>query len=135
MSSLVNYISSWWVTPETTVKTGAETTNNLDIPPVPPSTINHVTNDQKNISDGVVYLVSVSDLVSVKLRPVNDTVPAPARNMPHISKFQLTMLNQAQLKSILSVKLKPVVKIQKPVSYLPRHPVLQELLSRRPVVY
>lgn len=125
MSSLVNYISSWWVTPTTTLKTGADESR---------STITTITTVPVKKTDDIVYLVSVSDLVSVKLRPVKDTIPAPARNMPPISKFHLSMLNQAQLKAILNVKLRPIVKTQKPVYFPPKHPVLVELLSVRPVV-
>lgn len=115
MTSLVNYLSSWVITPPKIVQ------QELDKPTVS--------------KENIIYLVSVSDLVSVKLKPVKNIIPAPARNMPHISKFELNMLNQAQLKSILSVKLKPVEKIQKPTFYLPNHPVLRQLLTVRKIVY
>ena len=114
MSSLVNYLSSWVIS-----------TKNLETP----------IDSAKIVPENIIYLVSVSDLVGVKLKPVKNIIPAPARNMPYISKFELNMLNQAQLKSILSVKLKPIEKIQKPTFYLPNHPVLRELLTVRKIVY
>ena len=107
MSSLVDYINSWWYTPET---------------------------NQENIESKPVYLVSTADLLAVKLKPIKNVIPAPARNMPHVNKFQLHMLNQAQLKAILSVKLKHVEKQTKPKVYQPRHPVLLELLQKRSIV-
>ena len=114
MSSLVNYLSSWVIS-----------TKNLETP----------IDSAKIVPENIIYLVSVSDLVGVKLKPVKNIIPAPARNMPYISKFELNMLNQAQLKYILSVKLKPIEKIQKPTFYLPNHPVLRELLTVRKIVY
>jgi hypothetical protein len=117
MSSLVNYLSSWVIS-----------TKNLETPINCPKIV-------QQEPENIIYLVSVSDLVGVKLKPVKNIIPAPARNMPHISKFELNMLNQAQLKSILSVKLKPIEKIQKPTFYLPNHPVLRELLTVRKIVY
>ena len=114
MSSLVNYLSSWVIS-----------TKNLETP----------IDSAKIVPENIIYLVSVSDLVGVKLKPVKNIIPAPARNMPYISKFELNMLNQAQLKSILSVKLKPIEKIQKPTFYLPNHQVLRELLTVRKIVY
>jgi hypothetical protein len=138
MSSLVDYISSWWITPETDSRDA-----NVDalsppplVPPLaPPLAPKLKAQPDPDISEGIVYLVSVSELLSVKLKPPKDIIPAPARNMPHITKFQLNMLNQAQLKAILSVKLKPVKKPTKPKVYAPRHPVLRELLAHRPMVF
>lgn len=123
MSLLVDYISSWLYTPETNNE------NNGNIPHAPP-----LTPSLKSKETDIVYLVSSDDLLSVKLKPVSNVIPAPARNMPNIDKFQLHMLNQAQLSSILSVKLKPVNRCTKPRVYPPRHPVLQELLLRRTVI-
>ena len=128
MSSLVDYISSWWIAPET-----YSTDAKVDTPSPPHAPLLKALPDPA-ISEGIVYLVSVSELLSVKLKPPKDIIPAPARNMPHITKFQLNMLNQAQLKAILSVKLKPVKKPTEPKVYSPRHPVLRELLSSRPTV-
>jgi len=133
MSSLVDYISSWWIAPETdsTDSTDAKV-DALSPPPLAPKL---KAQPDPDISEGIVYLVSVSELLSVKLKPPKDIIPAPARNMPHITKFQLNMLNRAQLKAILSVKLKPVKKPTKPKVYAPRHPVLRELLAHRPMVF
>ena len=128
MSILVDYISSWWIAPETD-----STDAKVETPSPPPAPLLKALPDP-DISEGIVYLVSVSELLSVKLKPSKDIIPAPARNMPHITKFQLNMLNQAQLKAILSVKLKPVKKPTKPKVYAPRHPVLRELLASRPTV-
>ncbi len=106
MSSLVNYLKSWLYTPEKIHETTM--------------TVPHVIN----------YLVSIDELNSVKLKPIKTIIPAPARNMPRMNKFKLHMLNKAQLHAILNVKLKPVKLSTKPTTYLPRHPVLQELLSK-----
>ena len=87
MSGLVNYLSSWWNSSEpnqvgTSVDTSPSSESFVKIPlsPIP------------------VLLVSANDLLQVKLKPVINVIPAPARNMPPIDKFQLGMLNQAQLK-------------------------------------
>ena len=130
MSSLVDYISSWWIAPKTD-----STDANVDALSPPPLAPKLKAQPDPDISEGIVYLVSVSELLSVKLKPPKDIIPAPARNMPHITKFQLNMLNRAQLKAILSVKLKPVKKPTKPKVYAPRHPVLRELLAHRPMVF
>ena len=76
-------------------------------------------------------LISVEDLLSVKLKMLNNTIPSPARNMPNIDKFILQQLNKAQLNDILNVKLKKT-KIDriKPLYYEPVHPVLKELLQK-----
>ena len=130
MSSLVDYISSWWIAPETD-------STDAKVDALSPPTLDPKLKSQPDpdISEGIIYLVSVSELLSVKLKPPKDIIPAPARNMPHITKFQLNMLNRAQLKAILSVKLKPVKKPAKPKVYAPRHPVLRELLAHRPMVF
>lgn len=134
MSSLVDYISSWWIAPETDSRDA--NVDALSPPPLaPPLAPKLKAQPDPDISEGIVYLVSVSELLSVKLKPPKDIIPAPARNMPHITKFQLNMLNRAQLKAILSVKLKPVKKPTKPKVYAPRHPVLRELLAHRPMVF
>lgn len=113
MSSLVNYINSWWYGPEQNkeeinTKLGEDT--------------------KKNVSD-IICLITVNDLKNVKLKPVKDIIPSPARNMPPINKFHLNMLNKAQLEAILSVKLRPVppFHIKK---YESRNPVLRELLQK-----
>lgn len=134
MSGIVNYINSWWYAPENT----SQVQKVPEVPVAPPLNLNSSSTDLSNLSDTKntnIYLISVDDLLSVKLKPVQNIIPAPARNMPHINKFQLHMLNQAQLQSILSVKLKPVKMTPKPKTYPPRHPVLQELLTTRALVY
>jgi hypothetical protein len=120
MTSLFYYISSWLYTEE----------NTSCIPDSPPFN-NQIIPESKNT---LKYLVSADDLLGVKLKSVDSIVPSPARNMPNISKFNLQMLNKAQLNAILSVKLKPV-KPQKKKTYLPRHPVLRELLSKKLNIY
>ena len=62
MSSLVNYLSSWVIS-----------TKNLETP----------IDSAKIVPENIIYLVSVSDLVGVKLKPVKNIIPAPARNMPY----------------------------------------------------
>lgn len=120
MSGLVNYLSSWWVSPEMNQEETSVIPNTLSInekkrlPPIPEHTI---------------LLISTQDLIGVKLKPVRNVIPAPARNMPPIDKFQLGMLNQAQLKEILSIKLRPVKPRDIKKYYEPRHPVLKELLE------
>lgn len=77
------------------------------------------------------YLVTIEDLKSVNLHPVNNIVPAPSRNMPPMyDKVDLRNLNKAQLYEILNVKLKPVNMISEVKKYEPRHPVLRELINK-----
>ena len=113
MSSIVNYLSSWIYEPEEK---------------------GEISDNKETKETTVSYLISADDLMSVKLKPLKNIIPAPARNMPHITKFELNKLNQAHLKAILNVKLKPVELAIKPDKYLPRHPVLLELLSTRKLV-
>jgi hypothetical protein len=144
MSLLVNYIYSWWATPELNDVKHSNKKQSIglksNIPQAPhltsltPVITNHspqLLKEKNNSNSNVVYLVTANDLLAVKLKPVSNVIPAPARNMQNINKFQLHMLNQAQLQSILAVKLKPVNRCTKPKIYPPRHPVLQELLSRK----
>ena len=141
MTSLVEYINSWWITPE---QNNDGTSAVPPVPPVPPDL--HVQNSSssdipkeepnsktipkpKEPTTNIVYLISVNDLLKVKLKPVKDVVPSPARNMPVIDKFQLHMLNQAHLKEILNVKLRPIPP--RPIrKYEHRHPVLREMLEK-----
>ncbi len=121
MSGLVNYLSSWWNSSEpnqvgTSLDTSPSSESFVKIP----------------LSPNPVFLVSANDLLQVKLKPVINVIPAPARNMPPIDKFQLGMLNQAQLKEILSVKLRTVKKQEIRKVFEPRHPVLKELLRSIP---
>lgn len=125
MSAIVSYINSFFYDSE--IKVSGD---------------NSITPQKNDIKDNtisestkVLYLVSANELLSVKLKPLKDVIPAPARNMPNINKFQLHMLNKAQLNAILSVKLKPI-NIQKSSKvYEPRHPVLKELLQKRSTLY
>lgn len=111
---MIEYINLWWSKPET-----SNDGNNR--------VISKDSSYKKEID--TVCLISVSDLINVKLKPVKDVIPAPARNMPVMDKFKLQMLNQAQLKEILKVKLKPIPprSIKK---YEHRHPVLREMLEK-----
>lgn len=122
--SIFDYIYSWWSLPEKEYN---------KVPEAPPLISTHKT-ENKNISNGTNYLISPKELLSVKLKHVSDVIPSPARNMPHITKFQLHMLNKAQLQCILNVKLKPVQSVTKTKFYHPRHPVLRELLESRTMV-
>jgi hypothetical protein len=79
--------------------------------------------------------VTLNDITKIKLKPVehrvlSDIIPNPSRNAPpNFSRVDMRNLNRAQLNSILNVKLKPIPVKEKPV-YIPRHPVLRELLTR-----
>jgi len=116
MSALFNYISSWWVIPHQD-QSGVEADNVIS---------------KSFQNERILSLISPIDLINVKLNPVKDIIPAPARNMPPLDKFTLNVLNQAQLRQILSVKLKPVKHVKKNDCYEPHHPVLKELLQKIP---
>jgi hypothetical protein len=77
------------------------------------------------------FLITSNDLNKVNLKPPSNIIPSPSRNMPLMDRFNLAILNRAQLRSILSVKLKPIDPIIKQTYYEPRHPVLKELLYKR----
>ena len=113
MSALFNYISSWWVAPENH--------NEVEVDNV---ILKSFPNERR------LSLIAPNDLINVKLNPIKDIIPAPARNMPPFDKFTLNVVNQAQLREILSVKLKPTRHIEKNTCYEPRHPVLKELLQK-----
>jgi len=88
-------------------------------------------NTTPSLTDDKKYLVTIDDLKSVNLQPVNNIVPSPSRNMPPMyDKVDLSNLNKAQLYEILNVKLKPVDIIHKTTIYEPRHPVLKELINK-----
>jgi len=126
MSGLVNYLSSWWVSPDLNQE-GTSTAQ------VVPNTL--IMDEKKRLSpipERTISLISAQDLISVKLKPVSNIIPSPARNMPPIDKFHLGMLNQAQLKEILSIKLLPTKPMEKKKYYEPKHPVLKELLEKVP---
>jgi hypothetical protein len=76
------------------------------------------------------YLISKEDLEKINLKPVDNIIPNPSRNMPLIDIVNLQSLNKAQLNSILNVKLKPIPYIEKQTKYKPRHPVLREILEK-----
>jgi len=122
MSILFNYLSSWWESPYHN-QAGTSVDN-----PIPPSPERVVKSPLSPIPEHPVLLISSLDLLQVKLKPVVNVIPAPARNMPPIDKFQLGILNQAQLKEILSVKLRTVKKPETMKIFEPRHPVLKELI-------
>ena len=118
MSALLNYIGYWWSSPED--QNGVEADKAINV--IPKS-----FSEEKPLS-----LISPSDLIKIKLNPPKNIIPAPARNMPPLDKFTLNVLNQAQLKQIMSVKLKKTKHIEKVRYYEPRHPVLKELLRKNP---
>jgi hypothetical protein len=121
MSTLFSYLTSWWETSE-------EIKESYKIP-MAPSLSTTLLND--TISSKF-NKITAEEITKVKLKPINiNPIPSPARNIPpNLSKFKLTELNQAQLRQILQVKLKPVSKTIKR-GYEPRHPVLKELLQIR----
>ena len=96
-----------------------------DIPKAPPI-------PKHNKSKKEIFLISPSELLSVNLKPLKDIIPSAARNCPSLNKFVLAELNKAQLKQILNVKLRPSKHLmnKKKRYYIPRHPVLKELLER-----
>ena len=124
MSVLFNYLlSSLW-----TYSDEEKTPSVIPQPPPLPSTISlkTPTKTQK-------MLISKEDLKKVKLKSVSNIIPGPARNMPLMDKFHLGMLNKAQLKEILNVKLRHVEQEEKQhIVYPPKHPVLRELLNKIP---
>lgn len=77
------------------------------------------------------FLITSNDLNKVNLKPPNNIIPNPSRNMPLMNRFNLAILNKAQLKLIMNVKLKPTEPVTKQKYYEPRHPVLKELLFKR----
>jgi len=80
------------------------------------------------------FLISAIDLEKINLRSTKDVIPNPSRNMPLLDKVNLQSLNKAQLDIILSVKLKPIPKIEKIKNYEPRHPVLKEILQKTNII-
>ena len=103
MAYLYSYFSSYlWNTEKETVKT--EDTNKSN-----------------------KFLISIDDLNKVNLTPSIDVIPAPSRNMPLISMYNLHISNKAYLDEILNIKLKPSIINIKPEYYPPRNPVIREL--------
>ena len=59
------------------------------------------------------------------------TLKAPKiRQIQNEIKVDMKNLNNSQLKQILGVKLKPVIKMEVKKEYKIRHPVLEELLEK-----
>lgn len=114
MSSLLNYIYTLYY-PVEVQNTAYHSTENID-------TDYSIINKK--------YLISKDDLEKVNLKSVNDIVPGPSRNMPLLDKTNLKSLNKAPLDIIMSVKLKPIPLVEKKTFYIPRHPVLKELLEK-----
>ncbi len=75
------------------------------------------------------YIITMTDLLSVKLKATKNIIPSPARNMPPLKMCNLLALNKAQLKEILSIKLKKCELPKPKTRFEPRHPVLRELLK------
>lgn len=91
---------------------------------------NEVTENKTN-NESKKFLISVEDLAKVNLTPVDNVIPAPARNMPpKYDKINLQALNKAQLQEILNVKLKPTKKKETILFFEPRHPVINELYHK-----
>ena len=121
MSGLVEYISSWWVYPQENEDKKLQE-NNTDK--------KYQDDSRATKRESIRVLISPKDLLSVKLTPIKNVIPAPARNMPCMDKFSLSILNKAQLKEILSIKLRKT-KIRSPrKKFIHRHPVLKELLEK-----
>ncbi len=77
------------------------------------------------------HLISINDLKSVSLQPVENIIPGPSRNAPpEFTKVDLRNLNKAQLNQILNVKLKPVPILERQTFFPPRHPVIFELYNK-----
>ena len=91
--------------------------------------INDNVEDEYSLLDKK-FLISKKDLEKINLKPVDNVIPNPSRNMPFMDKVSLQSLNKAQLDIILNVKLKPIPIIEKNNNYEPRHPVLREILQK-----
>lgn len=87
------------------------------------------TTQQNNLNQEThkKFLITPEDLKKAKLDFNKEVIPAPSRNMPSLDTFELSIFNKAQLQEILSIKLKPVTKSEKPIYYPPRHPVIKEM--------
>jgi len=73
------------------------------------------------------YLITLEDLKSSGLKPINNVIPNPSRNMPLINTLSLIKSNKAQLDEILNIKLRPTIINKKQTYYPPRNPVILEL--------
>lgn len=124
MSSLVNYLSSWWISPEQNLEgTSTDVTST-------PKKLNNTSIQKKKTYKRSLVGISAQDLLSVKLKSVKYS---PARNIPpQLSYSKLDMINKIQLQDILNVKLKSVKPNKKKTIFLPRNPVLKEILQKVP---
>lgn len=126
MSSIINYLNSWWWAPVKNSKEG-----NAD--DLKDSKDHQNPQELKSIERPII---KPEDLLKVKLRKVNLKHPivGTARNMPPISKFRLHMLTKDHLEEILNVKLKHVENAPKKRTFVSKHPVLRELKQKVPLV-
>ena len=135
MSGLINYLSSWVYAPIDENNTD----NLLKVPPAPPLIINSkstlkpslsVSTPKKERPKEEKTLITMEDLLKIKLKPISDSIPGPARNMPVMSKFQLNILTKGHLQAILSVKLRKITVSPRQKVFINRHPVLRELQQK-----
>lgn len=124
MAYLLNYIYDYW-TPSPVVNSNS-IVNNYHI--------NENVEEDCYLIDKK-FLITNEILEKINLKPPVNIIPNPSRNMPPIDKFNLRCLNKAQLNTIMSVKLKPIPKIEKTQKYEPRHPVLKEILEKTKIKY
>jgi hypothetical protein len=73
------------------------------------------------------FLINKEDLNKLNLKHREDVVPEPSKNMPLLDTFELSIVNKAQLDEILNIKLKPTPKVEKPIYYPPRNPVIRQM--------
>lgn len=76
------------------------------------------------------YIITKELLEKINLKPSGNIIPIPTRNIPPFDKVNLRCLNKEQLNIIMSVKLKPIPKVEKKQIYEQRHPVLKEMLEK-----
>ena len=123
MSYLINYIYDYWNTPEVVI---LKENNSYHI--------NENVEDDCYLIDKK-FLITKELLEEINLKPTDNIIPNPSRNMPPIDKMNLRCLNKAQLNIIMNVKLKPIPKIEKQRKYEHRHPVLKEMLEKTKIKY
>ena len=98
MSALVNYIISWWVSPE-------ENQEGIRADDKIPGSLQN---------KHPLSLISSSDLMKVKLSP-------PERNIPSFKTININALDQSHLHEIMNVKLNPTIKKEKSSTNEPQH--------------
>ncbi len=123
MSYLLNYVYNFWNPTEVVI---LKENNNYHI--------NENVEDDCYLIDKK-FLITKELLEEINLKPPDNIIPNPRRNMPPIDKMNLRCLNKAQLNIIMNVKLKPVPKIEKQQKYEQRHPVLKEMLEKTKIKY